>query len=793
MNTSSTSQVTLLLKAQDETKGAFDSIIGSVDKMRASFGRLAIGNMLGDLGASAIRATVDGLKDFAGGMITANANLELMKQRLDILYQSTAEGAQAFAFLKQNELTKPFNIQDIVSASTQLVAFKQNITTMLPALEDVAGAMGQTLPVAAQAFTSAMSGRFLMMQHDLGISKSALVEFGLQMDKSGHITNPASLTSSFLALANSGEFKGGADKLAKTWTGLMSSMESQWTYFQANIGAGVFSTLEGQLHNLVSYLQTNRAAVAQFETSVGSALGSMTQGFVAFAKILITDLPPAINFVRNAFTAIAPSVAASFAAISGAIGGFVTWFRGNALPAIEVGIGTVSQWWQQHANDISRDFTFIVNTAQDFAGSVVSAVKLAWDNVTNVTKFLWDGLKLQFTLGFDLLTGNFGGFKTDFLAGVKGLAVDVIRGFGDMITGSVDVVTNLGIDLVTALVPVANKMMGPFTWFAQTFRDLFKDMGGIIGDFVGVMAKAGTDMGNLLLVPINDAIKAIAGAGQWLDKIPGMSHVVGGLAGFKPLTLGDGTGNADSAKKGITGWFDSHAPGLNAGQHYTGMSIAQAQKDLQANAKKITDPFNSFMNGIIDDMISVVDPKGTNGSKAKVSAQTAGANLISSVFDDLFGANGALSNLTKSTNSSKVTAAAIGNAAAFNLPVLGAFSSPATSAVSAAGGAVGASHIPTGRVPLGALGATFMQTIATTGKLGGADPATRAAQQQVDGQQTQIKQGDKQTQLLTVVAEAQSQIVDRLEDVARSLARMLGPHAVPGNPLQSRGVGRPIF
>ncbi len=88
------------------------------------------------------------------------------------------------------------------------MAFKQDITTVLPALEDVAGAMGQSLPVAARAFNDALMGRFAMLKNDLGISKEALVQFGLEMNKARPRHQPEVFTKAFLALANCGRVQG---------------------------------------------------------------------------------------------------------------------------------------------------------------------------------------------------------------------------------------------------------------------------------------------------------------------------------------------------------------------------------------------------------------------------------------------------------------------------------------------------------------------------------------------------------------------------------------------------------
>ena len=608
--------VQLVLAARDETANAIDGVKARLEGLKGSLreiGRIAAGVTLGNLGVQGLDAAVRGVADFGKGLISVNADMELTKQRLAILYGSAAEGAQAFAFLKQNEITKPFDIASIMGASTQLVAFRQNIVPLLPALENIAGAMGDTLPHAADAFTAALAGRFQMLRH-LGISRADLQAAGAQINAGGHLTDPNSLATAIENLGNT-RFKGGADKLGQTWTGLMSSMSSQWTYFQANLGQGAFSVLEKQLSGIVHTLQDPKmaASIQQFETGLGAGLAEATTAAIDFGKRAAPYVGSALAFMARAFPIVEGAASAAFAFVGGVVSSFTNWLQNTGFPAIQKVVTAIGNAWITLYPPVKQVLQAVTDDVGTFFGAITTQAGPLMQGLAGAFKVGLGAVQAIFGGGLDLLSGNWAKFQNDLQNGADLIATGVVQAFGGLAAAFVPLAnslftpwTQLAIGIrglfdtigqiiggfaggaVQGFLTLVDKLYAPWTTLAIGVREVFKGIVGVVGGFVGTMVKAGTDIGNALLTPINKAIDAMRGAGSMLDKIPGMSHVTGGLAGMHDLSLGGAQGNADAASNAVTDWAARHMPGIDKGQ------TLHAGIDPAAVGKGIADAFAAW-------------------------------------------------------------------------------------------------------------------------------------------------------------------------------------------------------
>ena len=784
--------IEIVLKARDEASGPIDRVGESLHALHGHLSRImdiAGGNLLGNVAAGAFDEMARGVGDFGKSLVESNASIEMMRQRLNILYGSARGGAAAFAFLKQNELTKPFDIESIMTAATQLAAFKQNIGTVLPALEDVAGAMGQKLPVAARAFNDALMGRFAMLKNDLGVSKEMLVQYGLEMDKRGHITNPESFTKAFLAMANNAEFKGGADKLAQTWTGLMSSMRSQWTYFTANLGSGVFAVLEKNLGNVVHMLQDpkNSAAIGQVELGIGAALGRALTGVINLGRAIGPYVGSAIILLKDSFELVGRVGGAVFGFVGTAIGGFLNWFKGTAVPAIQTGVGLIAQWWQDNGKSIETSLRNIWTKIQDFGGLLVGGLRNVWNYAKADLKFFWDAATIVFQLGQDVVTGNWSKFGGDLVAGIKKLAGDGIQVFAKLLTGMVDLITRIGTSMVQAMIPVANNLMGPWTWLAQGVRTLWIGIGGVAGGIVSGIASALMSMEGVVSRSINTLIggfNSIAGklrmpkidmltdlttqmhtfdaTRKWVtertfvpdrgtltpDRRPGfigpLAQVQGPIAPrFGPQAGHWATGGhwqdttrapisqsdflSQSIRDSITKTIAAAAPGLNAGQAYKGIDPKKAQADAEALRTSLVGPFDTVVQRLADKLQGMLDPAAPHSQKAKKDARALGKEIIDNMFSGFSGMGGGMT-MDAFLKSMGITwNGKVPGPPGPLQPPLGALGGDPTG--SAAGGAGGAGLAGiTQRVRLGQLGATFGQSLATTSLNGGQDRTASAAE-----------------------------------------------------------------
>lgn len=684
--------VEIVMRAKDESRGAFESLRSHLEGLHGSFDRIkdvALGNILGGLGVEGIDEALHSVVEFGKGLIDANAEIQMMRQRLDILYSSAKEGGQAFAFLTQNELTKPFDIESIMQASTQLVAFKQDITTVLPALEDVAGAMGQSLPVAARAFNDALMGRFAMLKNDLGISKEMLVQFGLEMNKAGHITDPASFTKAFLALANSQEFKGGADKLSQTWQGLMSSMSSQWFYFKANLGQGAFTVLEHSLSGIVHTLQDpkNAAGIKQIETALGGMLGKAAADVVQLGQALIANLPAAIGTIEALWQRFGPIVAASWnmaateirtvvnwiggnvlpviatvvttiaqhwGQIVGAtqsawnlaaraIGAFVNWFGGAVLPVIETVIGTIAQWWQQHGQQVQQAITYIWNLVKDWLGVLLNGMRDGWNFLVADAKMAWDALTGVWQIGSDALSGNWSAVKDDLIQTGRVLGADLVSLFGLMVSSINSVVINIPLFMINAFIQVIPALGGPLNGIISAFNEFVEKFKGPIGVMAGILAAAFSPF----VAAANLAINAVmASLRTVIDHVPDfvLQHTPHGegikksIDSFKGLSIPSPKDAYNAANSAVQSF-----KGVNDGKPLDFTKIA---KDLGVGVNQIADVMKKYGVTGVKDMMGALanwlDPNSPEAKQTTDSAKKLGAEIIQNLFAGLGGLGGTL-------------------------------------------------------------------------------------------------------------------------------------------------------
>jgi hypothetical protein len=181
---------------------------------------------------------------------------------------------------------------------------------------------------------------------------------------------------------------------------------------------------------------------------------------------------------------------------------------------------------------------------------------------------------------------------------------------------------------------------------------------------------------------------------------------------------------------------------------------------------------------------------GLNANEVKtgegqISDRQFGENVLYRMFGGLFGGGADLPKLTVPTLTVPPMVAAV------TAPLVAALTAPAglTGVGSGGGGGAGAS----GRVPLGALGAQFMQVAATGGSLhSGTSPQERLQQRQVDQGQKQIDQGSNQVTLLQEMRDFMQSTNRGINRIADMVIRGATPQTPPINTAQALGVARPV-
>lgn len=235
------------LRGMKGQAGKSDAALKGLWKQFAA-GLIAVGGL-----AAAFR----GAKGLVKSFMDAAVQTENYKVRLEALLGSQEAAAEAMQFFQDVASKVPFTLQDVIEAGTTVTAFGADLKKWTPILTDLAAVMGLDLVDAANALGRAYAGgagaadifreRGILqiikdsakMKHGIeDITKLTLPQFRDIMYES--FTDPK------------GRIAGAADKLAKTWTGMISMLEDAWFQFrQAVMEAGVYDWLKDQLKGLL--------------------------------------------------------------------------------------------------------------------------------------------------------------------------------------------------------------------------------------------------------------------------------------------------------------------------------------------------------------------------------------------------------------------------------------------------------------------------------------------------------------------------------------------------------------
>jgi len=242
---------------------------------RAQLSRASLTRIGGALtaGAAAAAAFGTGMAAVATGAIQTGAEFEMLETRLGTLMSSAEAGKRRMAELFEFASTTPFELNELVEAEVNLRALGVNAEKALPMIMDFAGAMGVDVASAAVEVGRAMqfgagavetiSGRALRAQVELRTGQDAL-KMSTEEFREAMI---ATLTD------EDGIFAGGTQKLASTFSGLMSNMSDAFTRFRKDIAdAGLFDGVKGGAAELIDLMNENQEEVTELAETISVGL-----------------------------------------------------------------------------------------------------------------------------------------------------------------------------------------------------------------------------------------------------------------------------------------------------------------------------------------------------------------------------------------------------------------------------------------------------------------------------------------------------------------------------------------
>lgn len=207
------------------------------------------------------------------------SSVETYRLRLEAMLGSQEAATDAMAFFKEVAAKVPFTLEEVIEAGVKVQAFGADLKAWSPIMADLAAFMGVTLPEAASALGRAFAGGagaadIFRERGILQVIKDfAKMEKGI--DDITKISLPEFRAVMFEAFAGAeSKVAGTADKLATTWTGIVSMLQDKWFKFRdAVMKAKVFEVLKEGLKSFNERLDEFVASGKLEEWASDTALG----------------------------------------------------------------------------------------------------------------------------------------------------------------------------------------------------------------------------------------------------------------------------------------------------------------------------------------------------------------------------------------------------------------------------------------------------------------------------------------------------------------------------------------
>lgn len=262
-----------------------------------------------------------------GGIaLKTSAEFESLRQSMDILNGSVAEGARNFQRLKEFSATTPFQLNDLAQAQNMLQGFGLSADDAFDSLSmigDIAAVAEGNIQGIGIAFgQAAAEGRLMtrdirqlinqgvpaikLLADTMGVAQSEVLDLASQGEISFEILQKAFRE----ATSEGGLFADGMAKQAQTLGGVFSTMKDNVNIALASVGDTMSSLAKNMMQQVISLSQA-------FE-----ALNQSTKQMIVTAGLLVAAIGPAIWIVGKltvVIGALLSPISLAVAAIAGLI------------------------------------------------------------------------------------------------------------------------------------------------------------------------------------------------------------------------------------------------------------------------------------------------------------------------------------------------------------------------------------------------------------------------------------------------------------------------------------------
>ena len=284
----------------------------NMKEQRTAANRLGSGmRMLRGLlvGVASSMALVGGKK----WLVDSNASMETYQNTLEVIMGSQEEAIRQLEWAEKFAGNTPFQIGNIVEATTRLESYGLQSEKVLGITGDMAAVMGKDLMQAVEAVADAQTGEVERLK-EFGITKDMIEEQANMLgtnpiNNKGQITDMKAFNAALFSLMEE-RFEGGMAMQMETWNGMVSNAKDFWSRLGRTLGAPIFEEAKLQLENLLEYLSflEDSGAIERWATTAENSLIAVKNGINNYIKPGVFFMIGAAQAIRNNWDWIGPFV-----------------------------------------------------------------------------------------------------------------------------------------------------------------------------------------------------------------------------------------------------------------------------------------------------------------------------------------------------------------------------------------------------------------------------------------------------------------------------------------------------
>ncbi|TNJ64541.1 hypothetical protein FE784_19890 [Paenibacillus hemerocallicola] len=331
----------------EQSKRSLVSFSGGLSSMgaAASGARMHISGLAGAVTALAVGV---GAKMGFDWLIGANADMEQYQNTLGVVLKSQEKAVETLAWAQKFAAKTPFEIPQIVEATTRMSAYGLEAKKVMGITGDMAAVMGKDLMQAVEAVADAQTGELERLK-EFGITKKMVEDQAKLLgtspiDKSGSIRDMRAFNAALFSLMED-RFRGGMEMQSKTFKGMVSNVKDFMGTMGRQLGKPLFEKAKARLGIFLDTLNRLQADgnIDRWIGNVQKGAAVVGAGFGKVAGVVRQSWAQLRGFYTENQGKLAKIGAVFVAAFSSAIP-VISWLFNTGLPMVNSWLYKIAGW-----------------------------------------------------------------------------------------------------------------------------------------------------------------------------------------------------------------------------------------------------------------------------------------------------------------------------------------------------------------------------------------------------------------------------------------------------------------